>query len=79
MLPKTPLKKGLYRVFCGQKRVFCTFQTKLNGNSDGRICSISPNTIVEYEQRLLSAGLSWPLPGHLDDQASAAYRYHPHY
>jgi len=38
----------------------------------GRSCSISHNTVAEYEQRAQEAGLSWPLPGHLDDQALAA-------
>ena len=44
----------------------------LGHRQTGRICSISHNTVTEYEQRALTAGLSWPLPADLDDQALAA-------
>ncbi len=44
----------------------------LGRRQTGRICPISHNTVAEYEQRTQAAGLSWPLPEHLDDQALAA-------
>ena len=43
----------------------------LGRRQTGRICRISHNTVAEYENKALSAGLSWPLPDHLDDEALA--------
>ena len=48
------------------------WEVGLGRRQTGRICSISHNTVAEYEQRAQEAGLSWPLPEHLDDQALAA-------
>jgi len=43
----------------------------------GRSCSISHNSVAEYEQRAQAAGLSWPLPEDLDDQALEALLFPP--
>ena len=43
----------------------------------GRSFSISHNTVAEYEQRAQAAGLSWPLPEDLDDQALEARLFPP--
>lgn len=47
---------------------------KLQGGQSGRAiarsCAISPGSVSEYQGRIRLAGLTWPLPPELDDDAA---------
>ena len=45
------------------------WECKLPHRAIARSCSISHSTVGEYVQRAQAAGLSWPLPQDLDDDA----------
>lgn len=49
----------------------------LAGRQVARSCKISPSTVVDCLGRAKAAGLSWPLPGDLDDGALEALLYPP--
>src|SRR5690625_3137352 len=40
-------------------------------------CRIARSSVGEYERRAREAGLSWPLPAHLDDEALEVLLYPP--
>lgn len=42
---------------------------KLSGRATARSCNVSPSTVTEYIGRAQAAGLSWPLPPELEDDA----------
>lgn len=46
------------------------FEQQLSGRAIGRSVSASPSTIATYLGRAKVAGLSWPLPAELDDDAA---------
>ena len=45
------------------------FEVGLSHRAIVRVCSVGLGTVTEYLQRAKNAGLSWPLPGDLDDAA----------
>ena len=45
------------------------FEHELSDRAIGRSCSISHRTAAEYVHRFYLSGLSWPLPGDLDDKS----------
>lgn len=47
-------------------------ELKLGKKQIAKICSMSSSTVVEYVRKAKAAGLSWPLPEHLDDTAIEA-------
>ena len=44
-------------------------QANLSGRGIAKSCGISPSTVAEYLGRIALAGLTWPLPRELDDDA----------
>lgn len=47
-------------------------ELRLGKKPISRACSVSPSTVVEYVRKAEAAGLTWPLPEHLDDAAIEA-------
>ena len=45
------------------------WECELSNRAIGRSCSISHSTVGEYVRRAEEAGLSWPLPAELDEDA----------
>jgi transposase len=45
-------------------------QANLSGRGIAKSCGISPSTVAEYLGRIALAGLTWPLPRELDDDAA---------
>ena len=45
------------------------FEVGLSHRAIVRVCSVGLGTVTEYLQRAKKAGLSWPLPGDLDEAA----------
>ena len=45
-------------------------QAGQSGRAIARSCGLSPSTVAEYAGRITLAGLSWPLPPELDDDAA---------
>lgn len=48
------------------------FELKLGKKPIGRVCSVSPSTVIDYVRRAEEAGLGWPLPDDLDDTSLEA-------
>ena len=44
-------------------------QAEQSGRAIARSCGLSPSTVGEYLGRIALAGLTWPLPAELDDDA----------
>lgn len=44
-------------------------ELRLGKKQISKACSVSPSTVVEYVRKAEAAGLTWPLPEHLDDTA----------
>jgi transposase len=45
------------------------FEHELSDRAIGRSCSVSHRTVADYVHRFYLSGLSWPLPGDLDDKS----------
>ena len=50
---------------------------KLSHRVVGRAVRVSPTTVSDYESRAKDAGLSWPLPVELNDEALEALLFPP--
>ena len=51
------------------------YEAQLSNRSISRACRVSPSTVWECLHRFKVAGLSWPLPDEMDDQALALLFY----
>ena len=69
--PRLPMRKL-------REIVRLKLQCGASGRAIAKSCGLSPSTVSDYVARIQAAGLSWPLPPELDDDAALERLLFPH-